>query len=250
MLEERTLNLINADLDGELSPAEKEELNTILEASPDARAMKAELQKLNNLLEAVPDLPPPPGLAEQILNRLAPAGSRATFSLSRLFGSFQPASAGLAFAAGLLMAVGFYELSPQAVGPVDTAGMVGTMVANDAGERMLLENDVAFKGDGYSGKLSLRDVDGIYVLDLDLESLERTEIAVGLEGTGLAFSGFARSDAQSVAALDTVAISGGTLRVVNQGRQHFTVFLRQNQPGQPLNAKLITVDVVSGKGAR
>jgi anti-sigma factor RsiW len=159
MLEERTLHLINGDLDGELSPSEKNELNAILESSPEARAMKQELQKLNNLLDAVPDLPPPPGLTEQVLNRMAPSMPRAPFSLARFFGAFQPASAGLAFAAGLLIAIGFYEFSPRSLSPSDTASMVGAMVAQDAGEGVLLKHDVAFRGDGYSGKISLRDVD-------------------------------------------------------------------------------------------
>ena len=56
MLEQRVIELINADIDGELGQAEKEELEAILESSAEARVMKVELLKLANLLESTPDL--------------------------------------------------------------------------------------------------------------------------------------------------------------------------------------------------
>ena len=49
MLEERTINLINADIDGELDADERDDLEAILESSADARAMRAELLKLSNI---------------------------------------------------------------------------------------------------------------------------------------------------------------------------------------------------------
>ena len=245
MLEERTLYLINADIDGELTADEREELGVILESSGEARAMRAELLRLSNLLESLPEQLPPPELSKQILNKLAPQPRAANFSLSGLFASFQPATAGLAFAAGLLMTVGFYELSPNGQSLSETASMVGTMVASQAGSPDLLKNDVLLKGDGFSGTVSLRSNDGVYILNFDLDSEEMTEIEVGLDRTGLSFGGFAetRSDANKV--FETVTMSGGTLRVVNQGRQQFAVFLRVNSPEQAIDAGLITIDFSS-----
>ena len=119
MLEERIIQMINADLDGELGQAEKEELDAILESSAEARSMRVEMLKLTNLLDSVPEVAPPPGLSEQILNKLTPPPRKPTFSLAGLFPSFQPVTAGLAFAAGLLLTVGFYELAPRHGSPVD-----------------------------------------------------------------------------------------------------------------------------------
>jgi len=107
MLEERTLNLINADIDRELTPAEQQELDSILETSAEARAMRAELLKLSNLLNSVPDQAPPIGLSSKVLDQLVPRPSFPRLSLSSLFGTFQPVTAGLAFASGLLLTVGF-----------------------------------------------------------------------------------------------------------------------------------------------
>lgn len=243
MLEERTLNLINADVDGELTSAEKQELDSILESSAEARAMRAELLKLSNILESVPEQTPPPDLSGRILGQLAPARTVARFSLPGLFASFQPVTTGLAFAAGLLLTVGYYEMSPQSSSSLDTAGMVGTMVAGQNNGLNLLENNLYFSSDDFSGSVSLSENNGMYILNFDLDSRDRQEIKVGLESTGLAFGGFAETPGMSDKVVDTVVISGGTLRVVSQGRQQFAVFLRGNSPQQAVAAELITIDI-------
>ena len=243
MLEQRTIHLINADIDGELDANEKGELEAVLESSADARAMRAELLRLSNLLDSLPAQSPPPGLAQRVLNQIAPSpGGAAGISLSGFFASFQPATAGLAFAAGLLFTVGFYELSPNHQSSSgDTAKMVGTMVASQPGGSELLENDLFIEGDGFSGTLSLRENEGIYVLNFDLESADKTEIEVGLDGTGLSFGGFAETQGDEDKVFDSVVISRGTLHVVNQGRQQFAVFLRKNSADQAVDAQSITI---------
>lgn len=241
MLEQRIIELINADIDGELGQAEKDELQAILESSAEARIMRVELLKLTNLLDSSPDLEPPAELSTQILDKLAPSGGKAAFSLSGLLSSFQPVTAGVAFAAGLVLAVGFYELSPGRHGVDDTAGMVGTMVMGQPRTPLLLKNDLVYRAEGFTGRISLSDSDGMYVLNFDLESEERTEIEIGLEDTGFTFGGFAQPYDGADEVIDSISISGGTLRVVNQGRQQFAVFLRENSAEQALDIGLISI---------
>ncbi len=242
MLDEQILNLINADIDGELTPAEQQQLDDILETSSEARAMRTELLKLSNLLDNVPEQMPPPGLSDRILNQLAPPRFSSGFSLSNLMASFQPVTAGLAFAAGLLLTVGFYEMLPGHNTLSDTTGMVGTMVMGQGGGMNLLENNLQFSSDGFSGTVSLSEKNGFYVLNFDLDSTNREEIVVGLDRTGLSFGGFAETPGSSDTVVETVTISGGTLRVESQGRQQFTVFLRGSSPEKVVAAELITID--------
>jgi hypothetical protein len=250
MLEERTLNLINADVDGELTAREKQELDAILEISAEARAMRAELLKLSHLLDSMPEQSPPHGFSSRILNQLAPPPRAPGFSWSGLFAaSIQPATTGLAFAAGLLLAVGYYEMAPPSGASIDTAGMVGTMVVGKNGGMNLLNNNLKFSGEDFSGTVSLNENSGLYVLNFDLDSTDRQEIKVGLDRTGLSFGGFAETPGRPDSVVDTVIISGGTLRVVSQGRQQFAVFLRGISPEQPVSAELITIDLSSGPGS-
>jgi len=244
MLDERTLNLINADVDGELNLAEQQELDRILEISAEARAMRAELLRLSNMLNSVPKQELPDGLSGRILSQIAP---RRAFSLGSLFESFQPVTAGLAFAAGLLMAVGYYEMSPQGMAFNDTSSMVGTMVGGQEAGLNLLKNNLYFKSDDLSGSVSLSENNGLYVLNFDLDSTDRQEIKVGLDQTGLSFGGFAETPGASNTVMDSVIFSGGTLRVVSQGQQQFAVFLRGSSPDQVIAAELITIDISSDK---
>ena len=226
MLEQRTLELINGEIDGALQPDERAELEAILAASADARAMKAELQKLANLMDSMPQHTPPEELAERILRQVRLPASRPAFSPGNLFSSLQAAPIGLAFAAGLLMAVGMYELSPGRQSVVDPANIVGTMVLNPgAGPASQAADSLVISVPGVSGTVSLSEAGNLQVLSFDLDSTDETEIAIALSEAGLSFGGIAHAAASAAAADETYEVSGGTLRVVNQGRQAFSVFL-------------------------
>ena len=245
MLEERIIQMINADLDGELGQAEKEELDAILESSAEARSMRVEMLKLTNLLDSVPEVDPPPGLSEQILNKLSPPPRKPTFSLAGLFPSFQPVTAGLAFAAGLLLTVGFYELAPRHGSPVDTTGMVGTMVAGQQGQQAVQRDSLAIDQAGVSGTVSLQQSGGFLILSFDLDSEQTTEIEVSLAEAGLSFGGIAHAPRTGATTDESFEVSGGDLRVVNQGRQAFTVFLQNDAMGDG-SGREITVGVSTG----
>ena len=241
MLQERTIHLINAELDGELAAEEQAELEALLKSSAEARAMKAELQRLSKLIDMVPQVSPPPGLSERIIRHLKPP-RRATWSLREFFSSFQPAPIGLAFAAGLLLTVAFYEMSPRGDSTADTARMVGTMVAGEPDAANLLNEDIHLRGDGFTGTISMQEASGLYVLNFDLDSQGETWVEVGLDQTGLAFGGFAEIQGDPDRIFDAVAISGGTLRVANQGRQQFAVFLRVTSPDGAVQPGEISID--------
>ena len=70
----------------------------------------------------------------------------------------------------------------------------------------------------------------------------RQEILTGVVVLGLSFGGFAETVSDADKVFETVTMSGGTLRVVNQGRQQFAVFLRVNSPEQAIDAGSITID--------
>ena len=245
MISERILELINADVDGELRPEDQSELDAALESSAEARAMKSELQKLSNLIDSLPPQQPPRSLGNQILNGIKLPSKMSSFSLSSWFSSFQPATAGFAFAAGLLMTVGFYEFSAERVTSGDSASMVGTMIAGQGSGPELLTNNMYLKGDGFAGTISLRESSGIYVLNFDLESETSTEVMVGLDRTGFEFGGFAEIQSDENRVFESVTMSGGALRVVNQGRQQFAVFLREDGAGKPAQPESISIDFSS-----
>lgn len=231
MLEARVLHLINGDIDGELGPQETAELSSILESSAEARVKHAELRKLVELMEATPEREPPAGLAGRILAQIRlPArrsGKASGSNLSALVASLRPARAGFAFAAGLLLTVGFYEATQRDGEPLDLSRLVGAMVANPAGAPVQQQGTLSLSAPGLSGTMKRGAIGEFTVLSFDLESVEQTEIVVGFAEAGLAFGGIAYTSATASPNHESYEVSGGTLRVVNQGRQSFSVFLPQ-----------------------
>jgi len=225
MLEQRILELINAEIDGELRPDEQSELDGVLESSAEARAMRAELRKLANVMDGMPERAPPADLTDRILEQVRLPSRRPSFSLAGVLSSLQPAPIGAAFAAGLLVAVGFYEMSPGHRSAVDPASIVGTMVANPQGQVGEYSDRLAITAPGVAGTVSLGATGNLQVLSFELDSADPAEIEIALSEAGLSFGGIARLSADSDAADESYEVSGGTLRVVNQGHQAFSVFL-------------------------
>jgi len=242
MLSERVLHLINAEIDGELDAGEQEELDAALESSGEARAMKAELQKLANLLAATPAENPPPDLTDHILNCLPPQKKR--FSpFADLFTPFRPVPVGLAFAAGLLLTISTYQTGSTTVSMTETENMTGTMLARPE-ERGVLLDSIEVTDTEITGVVSLRDREGVLVLEFDLESRAPAEIEVKLDEAGLGFSGIALASPGHGDMNGSYEVSEGTLRIVNQGRQAFSVFLpakaRRGASGREIRIELST----------
>lgn len=227
MLDTRTFELINADLDRELGPDEAVELDALLDSSSEAREMKSELLKMTNILEGLPKLTPPADLSEQILQQIKLPRRTVKQLLGNLFSSFQPATAGLAFAAGLLLTVSVYELSPRNASVGDLASMVGTMVADNQSSPSRQIDTFSIEHSELSGSVSLRESKGVLLVDFDLDSKQEVEIELGLVEDGLSFAGIAQTARLQDNVNESYVVSGGTLRVVNHGRQTFTVFLRR-----------------------
>jgi anti-sigma factor RsiW len=248
MLDERTLDLINAGIDGELSPEESRQLDAILDSSAEARAMRAELLKLSNLLDSQPAVQPPADLSNRILHQIQPQTQKKEFSLASFIASFQPATAGAAFAAGLLATVAFYEISPSGGTGLDTSGMVGTMLADPDSVRTDQADSISFDGLGVTGKVTLQTANEVFALEFDFDSKTPVEVEIAFAEAGLGFGGIAHAVIGSDEAEKSYELSGGTLRVVNQGRQAFTVFLL-GVASDGGDGRKIDV-VVSSEGAR
>jgi hypothetical protein len=247
MLEERTLDLINADIDGELSGDERRELEALLESSEEARALRAEFLRLSNLLDAQEQLQPPPDLAGRILEDLRLPRPAAPAVAAGWFSSFRPAQAGLAFAAGLLATVAWYEMTAGQAPMTDTASMVGTLVANPRLSREAALDSLSLEVEGVSGQVTLSRSGTFYLLNFEIDSGRPVEIEIAFAEAGLGFGGLAHTITDAQSAGGSYVITGGALRVENQGRKAFTVFLPEVAEGTGDGR---TIDVgISSRGA-
>ncbi|HZD54461.1 MAG TPA: hypothetical protein VE175_15545, partial [Woeseiaceae bacterium] len=144
------LALLSAAADGQLGPDERAEMERRLRDHPDAQRFQADLHRMERLLRCVPEELPPEALHRRIIAGLLPSlpARRSVRDWLQHFIPVPVLQYGLAAAAGLLLAVAFYELQPTAQDPPDIDQMVGTIApARD-------ESDIL---DSYH--LRIRDID-------------------------------------------------------------------------------------------
>src|SRR5262249_33838372 len=86
MADVELINLINAEIDGELEAPQRAELARRLLADPEARALREDLLRVRTMLDAVAEVEPPPELRANVLRGLPAAdarGSRASWVAAR-----------------------------------------------------------------------------------------------------------------------------------------------------------------------
>lgn len=227
MLDQHQIELIQAGVDGELGPDQRRQLDDLLGSSPEASQLHSELLRLGGFLDSLPEQRPPHGLFGKILDQIRlPANSSVVYAADK-FTFMRPLAMGSAFAAGLLLAVGFYELGPGASSTGDLSQMVGTALldrdapASDKPAALVLQES------WISGSVTLEEQDSFLVLNFDLDSNATAEVELGLADAGLKFAGIAREQVRPVATDEDFEVSGGTVRVENRGRQSFVIFLRR-----------------------
>jgi len=235
--EQRVLDLINAELDGELGAAERRELEELLEASGEARAERAEMQGLFDVLGSVP-LEEPPASILSGFDGEAARPRRSKSALAGIFYRFQWATVGLGLAAGLLLTVAVYEFNDPISG-LDSHQAVGTVgVVN----RRALDA-VTVAGPDIAGKIVLSETSGELLLTVDLDTGGEAAVVVDIGRSGLAFEGLRLGQGRAAVESGTVEYSDGRLTVRNHGRQAYSVVL--SQPDKRVEARL-TLEVSAG----
>lgn len=187
-LTQRVIDLLNADLDGELGPADKRELQKILAGSAAARAAGDELKKLDNMLGAVPEVEPPPQLQQSIERQVRLPSGHTANSGGRLAGwlSSNWLRAGVALAAGVVLTVGVLQMDPGPVSELNERDVVGTVVQPP--QPFLLE-EASIVNDLFGGRVELFKSADSYMLRLHIKSEVPIDTSVRYAGLGLEFAG-------------------------------------------------------------
>ena len=226
-LDERIAELIQLDVDGELDEAGREELQPILAQSETARQFQQEMQRVAGLMNQAPELDPPASLHHRILSSIDLPAKEGLMEWAADW--FRPVSYGLAVAAGVLLAVGIDQLGPE--DPADMGNLVGSMV-NSSG-RLAVEpaGVLTIREQQLQGSINLKPLGEAWAIEFDLQTSREVEVSINLESAGLGFGGVADPDSR----IDLLEVSGGTVRVMNQGSHPFVLFVRgkARQDGRP-----------------
>jgi hypothetical protein len=220
MNDKKHIELIQAELDKELTGEQKAELDTLLDASADAKAARKEFRDLASLMDQITPRQPPETLGQNILAQIELPGRRRAVALPWAI----PAAArvAMAFAAGIVVTIGLFQLAPVDIGPTDTRSLVGSMVNDQAPLPDELPLDRIEVGlDSLHGSVELHRNNNLLMLEFEFEAQGPVDLLMDFAGQGLQFEGFAN---QSVTP-PGLQVSADSIGITASGDQSFVVFL-------------------------
>ncbi len=231
-IEQKYIDLINADIDGEISEGGKAELQAFLDSNAEGRALHDELRSFCAALDGVEQEDPPVHLRHVIMNSITPrrsAGEAPGF-LQILLAT--PAlKYSVTFAAGVFLTLSIVNSSQVSNHAFDdVTGLVGT-IADPVNAR--LASSISVDELDLAGTVSLRSAGSLLILDFDLVSKDHVEVEADYSDPSIWFNGFAQLESTGT----TVSAETGRVRLGMQGKRRYAVFLH-NKGGRQTTVSL------------
>lgn len=219
-IEQRYTDLIHADIDGEISSAEKAELDAFLEQSEEGRTVYDETNSLLESLDAMESESPPPHLRHVIMNSVRPTHVDPVSPgfLQALFTSstFRFAAT---FTAGVVLALSVVDSSEISSSAFDdVTSLVGTFADPLNAEP---QSSIFVDKAKIAGKISLRRSGSMLILDFDLVTKGPVEIQATYTGRTIWFNGFAQLESSGT----SVSARAGHITIGMEGHRRYAVFL-------------------------
>ena len=228
-IDPKFVDLINAEIDGEISAEDRILLEEHVALDPDARALRDELSELCAKLDAVEAVAPPAHLRHVILNTVSrqntsqttSGGGRWRVMMGTLFGGSVQRYA-MFFAAGAVLTYTFIsseQISRQALD--DVTGLVGTISQPEFTGEKSGEHSIRLTLNELAGSVHLNSVGSIMILDFDLASQGPIEIVASFSDRDIWFNGFAQLESSGT----TISAEAGQVTVRMEGQRRYAVYL-------------------------
>jgi len=235
-IEQKYIDLINADIDGEIGHADKTELDTFLAENDEARTLHKQLVALCGSIDSIEPVSPPPHIRHVIMNSVkpTPTNTESPGLLQMLFES-PVLKYSSTFAAGVLLTLSILssdQISNEAFD--DVTGLVGTISDPISGN---LVNTIAVDNAQVAGKVSLRTTGSMLILDFDLAATQPVEIEADYSDRTIWFNGFAQLESSGT----TVSAKSGSVTLGMEGKRRYAVYLQNGgERGVTVNLRFVS----------
>ena len=220
-IEQHYIDLMNADLDGEISAQDKQALTAFLAEDAEAQAAYADLQALFSELAATPSLDSPPHLKYAIMDsfKAAPKAAAQPPLWQELLAMpvFKHAAA---FAAGAIMTFALISSNQiQNTAFNDVTGLVGTISETEMNGSV--QDSIELTGTDLTGIVSLRTSGALAYVDFNLTSTNPIEVVAEFTDPDLWFRGFAQLENGNA----LISTGEGEVSMRMQGKNRYAVYL-------------------------
>jgi len=223
-IDEKYIELINAEIDGELDESGQSELRDYLAKNPEARTAHDDMAAFCRELDSVPSLEPPSDLRSDILAAIRPTARviRPDPGFWRQVVSMPMFRHAAAFAAGAFMTfalISSNRISDRAFD--DVTGLVGTISDTDNSASAL--RSISLGRQDIAGTVSVHSAGSLTVVDFNLSTRNPLEIIAGFSTRDLWFRGFAQLENDDA----SVVADKGEVRMRMNGRNRYAIYLQQ-----------------------
>jgi hypothetical protein len=233
-IEPKYVELMNADLDSEISDAERIDLSKYLEANPEAEKFRSELAELCGSLDEMGQVEPPPHLKYAILDsaqKPRPAKrDSGGFGWQQLSG-LPVLRHAVTFAAGAFLTfalISSNQISDQAFD--DVTGLVGTI--SESAPEATGQNTIRLTSNEIAGIVSVQAAGSLNVIDFNIAAEGPVEIVAEFSDHDLWFKGFAQLESDNA----RILADEGVVRMHIQGRNRYALYLQHtNDIDTPVN---------------
>ncbi len=222
-IDPKHVELINADIDGEISSADRTKLAALLADSPEARALHAELSALGVSLDSLPELDSPPHLKHTIMASIPQPQRSQRNNGSSVRQSLFAAPAlkyAATFAAGAILTLSLISSDRASQSAFDdVTGLVGTISDPVPGGPGVHTTQIDQKE--VAGTVTLRSSGPILIVDFDLVSSGPVDIVASYSDQTIWFNGFAQLESSGA----SISAQSGRVTLQIDGKRRYAVFL-------------------------
>lgn len=189
MIDQKYLELINAEADGELPDEQRAELSRYLLANPEARAFREDLRNVCAALDRIEQVEPPHDLKDSIIRAIAAQAPVQARTASRQAGQApRVLRYAAAFAGGLLVSAIAFQVGFESRGGVVVTDLVGTMAGSGVTAAAKRIDSLRLDHAQLEGEVSLYAAGTALVLSFEVVPRQPTDVLVVTEGHEERFS--------------------------------------------------------------
>lgn len=227
---EKYLELMHAEMDGEISDKELVALREYLAFNPEARRVHAELAKLTGMLNQVEQVETPGDLHRNILTALAPRRlALGTVSrMSRWHLRIPMIHYGYALAAGLLLGVVLTGFALKNLSTAEKSDFYGTMTAREDTPRYVAVDQMKLNAPDLGGSVRLSRSGSNAMVAFDLNSGQQVGVEIGFDGSQAGIRGFSQQPNN----IRLFEAREGRISFKSEGKQLSTVLLTNEKNAQ------------------
>ncbi len=243
MIDERILELINKDIDGVLSPAERTILDEYRSKSPESADVERELRAVATALDGVMPAEAPATLKSRVMRSITPPAHRESAArsiLSPVINFFRGTSGvrlAYAFSIGIVAGITLFALydGVRHPGSVEPADVTGTMIIGSSGGQIQPGPAVPITGDRVNGSIGTRFTRQLAIVDVRITSPDAVRAEFTYDPTQLTVRAVQRgADSRT-----DLAVSGSTVEVRSAGVDGYTLYFdRKGQDQSPVRVAL------------